>query len=208
MLTEISLTRCGIKAWISYYTNRKIWHGDVIKEAFSVLLALCAGNSSVASEFPSQRPVPRSFDVFVEGNPPDTGGFPSQRASNAENISIWWRHHVIGIKACLNLVRWHLHRPLDPCRAMHLKPGIHVHVYIIFQFRCGIYSICHIMSYFCSSDGTHTVLLCHCNSYLKIRYSRRWIQRKLRCLDPITPWWSHQIETSSLYLPSVKGIHG
>ena len=29
-----------------------------------------------------------------EGNPPVTGGFPSQRASNAENISICWRHHV------------------------------------------------------------------------------------------------------------------
>ena len=22
-----------------------------------------------------------------------SGGFPSQRASNAENVSIWWRHH-------------------------------------------------------------------------------------------------------------------
>ena len=29
-----------------------------------------------------------------EGNPPVTGGFPSQRASNAENVSIRWRHHV------------------------------------------------------------------------------------------------------------------
>ena len=28
-----------------------------------------------------------------EGNPPVTGGFPSQRASHAENVSIWWRHH-------------------------------------------------------------------------------------------------------------------
>ena len=24
----------------------------------------------------------------------DRGGFPSQMASNAENVSIWWRHHV------------------------------------------------------------------------------------------------------------------
>ena len=24
-----------------------------------------------------------------------TGEFPAQRASNAENVSIWWRHHVI-----------------------------------------------------------------------------------------------------------------
>ena len=31
---------------------------------------------------------------LCEGNPLMTGGFPSQRASNAE-ISIWWRHHVI-----------------------------------------------------------------------------------------------------------------
>ena len=30
---------------------------------------------------------------LCEGNPPVTGGFPSQRASNAENVSIWWRHH-------------------------------------------------------------------------------------------------------------------
>ena len=27
------------------------------------------------------------------GNSPVTGEFPAQRASNAENISIWWRHH-------------------------------------------------------------------------------------------------------------------
>ena len=29
------------------------------------------------------------------GNSPGTGGeFPAQMASNAENVSIWWRHHV------------------------------------------------------------------------------------------------------------------
>ena len=33
---------------------------------------------------------------ICEGNPPVTGGFPSQRASNAENVSIWWRHHGVG----------------------------------------------------------------------------------------------------------------
>ena len=29
-----------------------------------------------------------------EGNSPMTGEFPTQRASNAENVFIWWRHHV------------------------------------------------------------------------------------------------------------------
>ena len=33
-------------------------------ETFSVLLALCAGNSPFTCEFPSQRPVTRSFDFF------------------------------------------------------------------------------------------------------------------------------------------------
>ena len=27
------------------------------------------------------------------GNSPVTGEFPAQMASNAENVSIWWRHH-------------------------------------------------------------------------------------------------------------------
>ena len=33
---------------------------------------------------------------FCEGDPPVICGFPSQRANNAENISIWWRHQVWG----------------------------------------------------------------------------------------------------------------
>ena len=35
-------------------------------ETFSALLALCAGNSRVTGEFPSQRPVTRNFDVFSD----------------------------------------------------------------------------------------------------------------------------------------------
>ena len=35
-------------------------------ETFSTLLALCMGNSPVTCEFPSQRPVTQSFDVFFD----------------------------------------------------------------------------------------------------------------------------------------------
>ena len=31
---------------------------------------------------------------LCEGNSPVTGEFPAQRASYAENVSIWWRHHI------------------------------------------------------------------------------------------------------------------
>ena len=40
-----------------------LWRHQV--ETFSALLAFCAGNSPVIGEFPSQRPVTRSFDVFL-----------------------------------------------------------------------------------------------------------------------------------------------
>ena len=35
-------------------------------ETFSALLAICAGNSPVPGEFPTQRPVTRSFDLFFD----------------------------------------------------------------------------------------------------------------------------------------------
>ena len=38
-------------------------------ETFSALLAICAGNSPVPGEFPTQRPVTRSFDVFFDLHP-------------------------------------------------------------------------------------------------------------------------------------------
>ena len=54
---------------------------DQTKYHSSALLALCAGNSPVTTG-------------LCVGNSPVTGEFPAQRASNAENVSISWRHHV------------------------------------------------------------------------------------------------------------------
>ena len=39
-----------------------------------------------------QRKHPRHW--IWAGNSPVTGEFPTQRASNAENVSIWWHHHI------------------------------------------------------------------------------------------------------------------
>ena len=35
------------------------------------------------------------------GNSPGTGEFPAQMASNAENVSIWWRHHEPILIMCI-----------------------------------------------------------------------------------------------------------
>ena len=44
--------------------NSSWWRHQM--ETFAALLALCAGNSPVTGEFPSQRPVTRNFDVFFD----------------------------------------------------------------------------------------------------------------------------------------------
>ena len=36
------------------------------------------------------------------GNSPMTGEFPTQRASNAVNVSIWWRHHGLSVLSSKN----------------------------------------------------------------------------------------------------------
>ena len=46
---------------------------------------------------------------LCEGNSPVTGEFPAQRASNAENVPIWWRHHGL-----YSLKRIHL------CKDQHM----------------------------------------------------------------------------------------
>ena len=35
-----------------------------------------------------------ALPALCDGNPPVTGGFPSQRASNTENVFIWWRQQA------------------------------------------------------------------------------------------------------------------
>ena len=41
------------------------------------------------------------------GNSPVTDEFPAQRASNAENVSIWWRHHAESNSEPNNWCKWH-----------------------------------------------------------------------------------------------------
>ena len=49
------------------------------------------------------------LQTFCEGKPPVTGGFPSQRASNAENVSAPWRHVFAQLAESL----WHIKIPCE-----------------------------------------------------------------------------------------------
>ena len=60
-------------------------------ETFPALLALCAGNSPVTGEFPAQRPVTRSFDVFF-----DLCLNKRLHSCNARKIKLEWRSYKTG----------------------------------------------------------------------------------------------------------------
>ena len=61
----IHLRAIDIKPGITIlYRSFSWWRHQM--ETISALLALCAGNSPVTSEFPAQRPVTRSFDVCFD----------------------------------------------------------------------------------------------------------------------------------------------
>ena len=62
---------------------------------FSALLALCAGNSPVSGEFPTQRPVTRSFDVFFDLRPNKRLSKQSWGWWFETLLSSLWRHHNV-----------------------------------------------------------------------------------------------------------------
>ena len=79
-------------------------------ETFSALLALCAGNSPVPGEFPTQRPVTRGFDVYFDMR-------PNKRLSK-QSLGWWfetlspplWRHrNAARLKQFQSLpIGWHI----------------------------------------------------------------------------------------------------
>ena len=92
-------------------------------ETFSTLLALCAGNSPVSGEFPAQRPVTRSFDIFFDLR-------LNKRLS--KQWQGWWfyseRPRGAGFRSVNPAERWRE----NPARALaragfsqHLECGIH-----------------------------------------------------------------------------------
>ena len=68
LLLIFSITpRCWVDACcsLSALTLNDLWWRHRM-ETFSALLAICAGNSPIAGEFPAQRPVTQSFAAFFD----------------------------------------------------------------------------------------------------------------------------------------------
>ena len=70
----ISLSRYHSSRFILYWFYSVASHRFMMASSngknISTLLALCGGNSPITSEFPSQRPLTRSLDVFLNNRDP------------------------------------------------------------------------------------------------------------------------------------------
>ena len=64
-------------------------------ETFPALLALCAGNSPVSGEFPAQRPVTRSFDVFFDLHLIKRLSKHSQNTRKAGDLRLYRAHYDV-----------------------------------------------------------------------------------------------------------------
>ena len=61
---------------------------------------------------------------LCEGNSPVTGDFPAQRDSNAENVSIWWRHHAELLHCLMSVkqLRWvRVNNLMNWLRTLHIS---------------------------------------------------------------------------------------
>ena len=80
-----------------YHQPETIQHyGDVMMSAMaSQITSLTIVYSTFYSRRRSKKTSKLRVTGLCEGNSPVTGEFPAQRASNAENVSVWWRHHGV-----------------------------------------------------------------------------------------------------------------
>ena len=70
-------------------------------ETFSALLLICAGNSLVTGEFPAQRPVTRSFDVFFDMRP--NKRLSKNHGEAGELRRNRTRYDIIAMRVCINV---------------------------------------------------------------------------------------------------------
>ena len=74
---------------LTYHYNHVIM-GTMASQITSLTIVY----STVYSRRRSKKTSKLRVTGLCAGNSPVTGEFPAQRASNVENVSIWWRHHV------------------------------------------------------------------------------------------------------------------
>ena len=90
------ITTCHLKLTDSFKFNQvELYYSNVMVKAMaSQITDVSIAYSTVRSGANQRKQQSSASLAFVRGGSPMTGEFPAQRAGNAENVSIWCRHHV------------------------------------------------------------------------------------------------------------------
>ena len=80
------------------------WRHNERDRVASQITSLTIVYSTVYSGVDQRKHQRSALLAFVRRiHPSVTGEFPAQKASNAENISIWWRHHIYDLANLTNV---------------------------------------------------------------------------------------------------------
>ena len=130
---------------------------------------------------------------LCEGNSPMTGEFPAQMASNAENVSIWWRHHVRAVCTgwfCFKTVVLLSHILLLWVGEYPYGCSGTKNSYIINEQPTGIQTKVLFFTVTTCNVKTLQIIAKYCPGYIS------HMQLVILCIS----WWRHQMETFSALL--------
>ena len=132
-----------------YLYAHRFHYNDVIMSVMaSQITSLTISYLNVYSSADQRKHQSVASLAFVRGNSPVTGEFRAQRASNAETVSIWWRHHVVLLSFAVLLVAsgfiWDIFSMLTAAVLLFLfllySPSKDMHT-ILLYFHCCQYII-------------------------------------------------------------------
>ena len=135
-------------------------------ENISASLALCSGNSPVNGEFPSQRPVTWSFDIFF-----DVG--LNKWLSKSRHVGVLRRHRAHYDASVMLLANETRHRTWEAsnstlmldyeCYDAPVRQWTHTNIYIYMESYPYIYRIiahgCHVSSHYVYSSNQNNVVI-------------------------------------------------
>ena len=80
--------------------------GVIMGAMASQITSLAIVHLTVSFRHRSRKTSKLCITGFCAGSSPVTGEFPAQMASSEENVSIWWRHHIVQRAQWMAEITW------------------------------------------------------------------------------------------------------
>ena len=135
----------AISSQLSYpqYTSINHYNDVIMRAMASLITRLMIVYSTVYSRRRWNKTSKLRVTGLCAGNSPVTSEFSTQRASNAENVSIWWRHHARRRRQDYRRPFWGIWRVSCPRTISCTLPSSLLVTFILpsskFSFTCHFY---------------------------------------------------------------------